>query len=70
MNGTRRRCVDKIDQDRNGTPIWDLCKMVEYIFQDHPYWIPRSGKQIKVWKDDLGPTSPTNFLQVFSELKQ
>ena len=62
MNGTRRRCMDKIDQDINGTPSLDLCKREMYIIQYHLYWIPGSGKPIKVWKDNLGPTSLANFL--------
>ena len=44
MNGTRRRCMDKIDHDINGTPIQDLCNRALYIIQDHLYWIPGSGK--------------------------
>ena len=69
MNGTRRICEDKIDQDKNGTPIWDLCKKAMYIIHDHLYWILGSGKQKKVWKENLRPTSLANLLQVFSKIK-
>ena len=58
----QKKSMDKIDQDRKGTPIWDLCKREKFILQDHLHWIPRSGKHIKFCKDNLGPTSLANFL--------
>ena len=69
LNGSRKRCMEKVNQDRKGSPIWDLCKKATFILNDHLYLILGSGKQKKIWKDNIGPTSLANFLQAFSKLK-
>ena len=44
MNGDRRRCVETIEQNRKGMPIWELCNKVMYILQDQLYWTPVNEK--------------------------
>ena len=70
MNGTRKRCMDKINLDRKGSLIWELCKKDAYILNEHLYWTLGNGKEIKIWKDKCGNASLANFLQAFLELKQ
>ena len=70
MSSDRRRCADTIDQGKKGTTIWELCKKAANILHDQLYWIPGSGKKIKIWVDNIGPSSPANFKQKFTELKR
>ena len=48
MNGTKKRCVDKINLDKKGSPIWELCKKAAYILNEHLYWTPSNEKEIKI----------------------
>ena len=65
MDGTRKRCVDKINIDRKGLSVWELCKSVVHIISERMYWTPRNEKEIKIWFDKCGTTSPANLLQTF-----
>ena len=31
MNGSRKICMEKVNQDRKGSPFWDLCKKATFI---------------------------------------
>ena len=62
LNGTRKRCVDKINLDIKGSSIWELCKKAGYILNECLYWTPGNGKEIKIWKYNCGNASLANFL--------
>ena len=68
MIGDRKRCIEAIDQSRKGTHVLELCKKVTYIIHDQIYWILGSAKQVKIWDDNIGPTSHVNFTQELAEL--
>ena len=44
ITGTRRKCVENLDTNIVGSPIWDLCKKAAYIIQYNIHWTTGNGK--------------------------
>ena len=70
MKEARKIYVDEYPLTGKGSPIWNLCKKAAYIIKNHLHWLPRNGKQIRIWYEILGPISPANHLTTFADLKQ
>ena len=70
LNGTRKRCVDNINMDRKGSPIWELCKKIAQILTEKLKWTPSNGKAMKIWTDYSASVSPVVLVQAFPDLME
>ena len=70
MKVERKRYVDEFPLIGNGYPICNICKKAVHIIKNNLHWIPKNGKWIRIWSDNLGLVSPANHLVSFMDLKQ
>ena len=47
--GLRLRCLEIDQENKNTSPIYNLCKKALPKFKEELHWIPGNGKLINIW---------------------
>jgi len=53
FKGTKKRCIEAIEENQRGSKIWKLLKSIVPLNRSKLTWIPRNGKDISIWEDDI-----------------
>jgi hypothetical protein len=69
FSGPRRRCVERLPNVQMGSPIFTLCRKLNEQFISQLTWVPKNGKQIKIWDDSILGDPPLNLNQNLQRLQ-
>lgn len=51
FSGKQRRCLDSLQEIKNGSSIWKLIKEAIPLLQSNLSWFPGNGQNIRMWLD-------------------
>ena len=70
FQGKRTRCVDQPPRVLKGSPIFMLCRRALEFFKDKLYWIPRNGKSIRIWDNQILGNPPMKQHRELENIKE